>query len=224
MKLYSEILSNVLKILLWAMVGLSAVSLVTTIIYAIDIDFYLDYAYSYDGFIDVSSSVLYYIIIVVFLIWIFRVHMDLKELFPFFTRSPGMSLACMMIPGFNIYGIPSTYLRIGDQLQTVTATNKHGKYISTLAVPLIIIFYVNNIFTRVLLKDSYPSDTQLLTQNSLLILTYVIYLVLVIQISSGLKIVSMKKTTIDTEINNLPEDDWVSNNLIKDTTDSTQKA
>lgn len=224
MKLYSEIWSNVLKILLWAMVGLSAVSLVTTIIYAIDIDLYLDYAYSYDGFIDVFSSVLYYIIIVVFLIWIFRVHMDLKELFPFFTRSPGMSLACMMIPGFNIYGIPSTYLRIGDQLQAVTATNKHGKYISTLAVPLIIIFYVNNIFTRVLVKDSYPSDTQLLTQNSLLILTYVIYLVLVIQISSGLKIVSMKKTSIDTEINNLPEDDWVSNNLIKDTTDSTQKA
>jgi hypothetical protein len=88
MILKSEMMSSILRIMLWALVTLTTLNLIATLIYAVDISFYMDSIYSINSFINSLSSVLYIIIIVIYLIWIYRVHMDLIVCFPSYPRSP----------------------------------------------------------------------------------------------------------------------------------------
>jgi hypothetical protein len=81
MKLKSEMISNILKIMLWALVTLTTLSLIATVIYTIDSSFYMDSIYPINSFIDSLSTMLYILIIVIYLIWIYRVHMDLAVSF-----------------------------------------------------------------------------------------------------------------------------------------------
>lgn len=214
MKLYSEMLSTIMKILLWALVGCASIVFICTVIYTIDVDFYIDYAYSLDGFIEVVSSVLYYIILVIYLIWIYRVHMDLKDIFPFYQRSPGMALACMMVPFFNFYGIPSTYSRIGNHLESLPAAHKQGRIISGLAAPLIILFLVSSILNRVISKSATePSSTLLLLSTLGGVVLYIVFLTLCIQVSQGLKNARTKTPEEPVEFDLTPPADWVSTNI-----------
>jgi len=224
MKLYSEMLSTIMKILLWALVGCASIVFICTAIYAIDIDLYIDYAYSLDGFIEVVSSVLYYIILVIYLIWIYRVHMDLKDLFPFYQRSPGMALACMMVPFFNFYGIPSTYSRIGNHLASLPATHKQGRIISGLAAPLIILFLVSSGLNRLITKSvTEPSSTLLLLSTLGSVVLYTVFLTLCIQVSQGLKNARTKTPEEPTELDLTPPADWVSASITNHT-EPVQKA
>ncbi|QMV42489.1 hypothetical protein [Cohnella cholangitidis] len=227
MKLYSEVLSNVLKILLWALVALVSISLLCTVVLAIDVNLYVDYAYSLDGFVGICASVLYFIVLVIYLIWIYRVHVDLRDLFPFYSRTPGMSLACMMIPFFNFYGIPSTYYRMGQYMQRLPATLKQGRFISGLAAPLIILFFVTSGLTRVITRMEDPSATLYLVSSIFDVALYSVFLSLCILVSRGLKNASLSRQSAAAELDapelSAPESetpksdapDWVSNNLAK---------
>ncbi|WP_239618124.1 hypothetical protein [Cohnella mopanensis] len=232
MRLYSEVMSNVLKILLWALVALVSISLLCTIVFAIDVDLYLDYAYSLDGFVGICASVLYYIVLIIYLIWIYRVHVDLRDLFPFYSRTPGMSLACMMIPFFNFYGIPSTYYRMGQYMQRLPATLKQGRFISGLAAPLITLFFVTSGLNRVITRMEEPSATLYLVSSIFDVALYTLFLVLCILVSRGLKNACLSRQSAVSELDSpelstpelstpeletpkLDAPDWVSNNLSK---------
>lgn len=186
-KLYSEVLSNVFKILLTILVSLSAINLLSTVVYSVNETAYFDYAYELDSFVSLFGTVLFYIVLVVYLVWIYRIHMDLQSLFPFYSRSPGMALACNMIPIFNIYGIPSVFLRIGRQFDGTPSTSRQGQFIIGMVAPLILLYLLDNSVSRYLARlDTEPSATLLIVSGVLTTALYTCYLTLCVQISKAL--------------------------------------
>ncbi len=215
MTLKSEIMSKVLTIMLLVLVAFSAINLISTIVYAIDLNLYIDYVYSIDGFVNILSVVIYYIILVIYLIWIYRVHMDLNTLFPHYPRTPGKSLVCMMVPFYSFYGIPSTYSKIGEHLQKIPSARKQGFNITGLTAPLIIFFLLSWGLNRVISKSGAdPSSTLLLIFGVVELITHSVYLALCINVSRGLKNAHNNDAPI-TPILDEPAD-WVSSNLTND--------
>jgi hypothetical protein len=193
LRLKSEILSNILKILLWSLVALSAAELLSTIIFAIDSTFYMHYVYSFNSFVNLLSYVLYYLIIVIYLVWIYRVHMDLNQLFIRYPRSPGSALACMIVPFYSFYGIPSTYRVIGGHfLHETQGIEKQGKWVHGLAVPLIICILTTNLLNRVIAGSAEDTNSALLVSSGAIeLITYTLFLALCIFVSQGLKQMSL---------------------------------
>lgn len=186
-KLYSEVLSNVFKFLLAILVSLSALNLLGTIVYSVSENAYIDYVYDLNAIISLFATILYYIVLVVYLVWIYRVHMDMQSLFPCFSRSPGMALACNMIPFFNIYGIPSVFIRIGRQFDGTPSTSRQGKFIIGMVAPLILLYISTTAVNRFAAGlDTEPSTTLLLVSGVLTTALYASYLTLCVQISKAL--------------------------------------
>ncbi|QGQ99364.1 hypothetical protein EHS13_33135 [Paenibacillus psychroresistens] len=210
MKLKSEMVSSILRIMLWALVTLTTLNLLATIIYAVDTSFYMDSIYSINSFINSLSTVLYILIIVIYLIWIYRVHMDLVVIFPSYPRSSGSALACSMIPIYSFYGLPSTYLMIGEHFQNEnTGAQKQGRWISGLAVPMIISLILINLLNRLVTNsDGDANVSLLLVSNVAELSTHIMFLSLCIFVAKGLQLIhfnsQIPKSTYD--IN--PE--WVS--------------
>jgi hypothetical protein len=191
-KLYSEVLSGVLKILLISLVALASLSWLGTLAYSLNEAFYVNYVYSVDNFIQIFANVLYYIVLVLYLIWIYRVHMDLNRLFPLYPRSPGMALACNLIPFFSFYGIPSVYSQIGHAFQGQPSTSRAGSQIRGLAGPLIILLIASNLTNRLVGNQNDPTVAGLLVAGGLSILLYVVFLTLCVLVSRSVKIASQR--------------------------------
>ncbi|MBW5448945.1 hypothetical protein GE107_23170 [Cohnella sp. CFH 77786] len=187
-KLKSEMMSNVMKILLWPLIVLAVVDVLFMAVYAIDLEVFAEYVFPFYGFENTVAVVLYYIVIILFLIWIYRVHMDLNLLFPRFPRTPGGSLACIMVPFYNFYGIPSVYNMIGTHFLTeTTRLRKEGRWVRGLSVPLLIFMLGTNGLNRVIRGADEPSDTLLLSESISSLTLYAIFLILVLMVSQGLK-------------------------------------
>ncbi|MFB9279583.1 hypothetical protein [Cohnella cellulosilytica] len=186
-KLHSEVLSNVFKILLAVLVALSAIDPLGTIVYSVSETTYFDYVYNLDTFVYLFATILYYIVLVVYLVWIYRIHMDMRSLFPFFSRSPGMALACNMIPFFNVYGIPSVFIRIGRQFDGAPSTSRQGRFIIGMVAPLILLQISANVVNRLVnALDTEVSTTLLLVSGVLTTALYASYLTLCLLISKAL--------------------------------------
>lgn len=54
---------------------------------------------------------------VVFLVWIHRLHQDLRQRFPDYPITPGQAVARMAIPLYNLWGIYSVYGTLATRLQ-----------------------------------------------------------------------------------------------------------
>jgi len=186
-KLHSEVLSNTLTILLIILVSLNVLSVLSTVIYMIDEDAYFDYFSNLDGIVGLFALIMGVIVVIIFLVWIFRVHMDMWSLFPFFSRSPGMALACVMIPIFNFYGIPSVYYRIGKELGSQPRSSKQGTAIQALIAPLVIVYFFSVVTNNYVRKEVDPSVAIILVSVVASTILASMYLALVLTIARGLK-------------------------------------
>lgn len=187
-KLKSEMLSNLLKILLWVLVALGTASFLAIIVFWIDVDVFIEHVYPLAGIIDISSAYLYYIDVVIYLIWIYRVHMDLNRLFPRYPRTPGGALSCIMVPVYSLYGVPSVYLTIGTHFQTETSKlRKEGRWVSGLAVPLLILLICANFLNQSVKRMEEPSAALLFSATFANMILYVVFLMLCLKISEGLR-------------------------------------
>ncbi|WP_276356077.1 DUF4328 domain-containing protein [Cohnella caldifontis] len=187
MKLKSDTISGLLKILLSALVVLQTADLLSTIVYSAGADFFSDKLYPVYEFIGVALTVLYYIVLVLYLVWLYRVHMDLNRLFPRYPRTPGGALACTIVPFYNLYGIPSIYNMIGTHFQTETARlRKAGAWVSGMAVPLLIVIMASNGLNRAIQRADDPSNALLLATSVVDLISYLIYLALCRWVSQGL--------------------------------------
>lgn len=184
----SAMMSNLFQMLLWVLVGFGALELLGMIVYAIDLEFFSDYLYTGYGIIEIMTIVLYYIVIVLYLVWIYRVHMDLRQFFPDFPRSPGGAIAATLIPFYSIYGVPSTYFKIGDHfLQARSILFKEARWVRGLALPLILAITAANILQRVIRGIDTEVSAQLLVAESIVTCAmYVIFLLLCRFVSQGL--------------------------------------
>jgi len=187
LKLKSELVSNVLKILLWALVFLQSLELASMLVYVSSYDAFMDNLYEIYGFILLLIRYLYIIVIVVYLIWIYRVHMDMQSRFPMFDRSPGMSLVFNMVPLFNLYGVPAVYIAIGNQFATHPQLRDKGRFIRALALPLLISFLVSYFLNQYIKLVDEVSDGTLLLSSIAQFGLYCIFLQLCLKISQGLE-------------------------------------
>ncbi|MDG0794034.1 hypothetical protein OMP38_26825 [Cohnella ginsengisoli] len=185
-------LSNLLKILLWVLVALGAASFLAIVIFWIDVDVFIEHVYPLAGIIlDISSAYLYYIDVVIYLIWIYRVHMDLNRLYPHYPRTPGGALSCIMVPVYSLYGVPSVYLTIGTHFQTeASKLKKEGRWVSGLAVPLLILLICANILNQSVKRMEEPSTALLFSTTLANLILYVVFLMLCLKISQGLRSVN----------------------------------
>ncbi|MBO7746241.1 DUF4328 domain-containing protein [Paenibacillus sp. MWE-103] len=184
--LKSDLFSFVLKILLSALVALSAGDLCLSMIYVADYGLFNDHFYPAYGFVELISTILYIVIAIIFLIWIYRVHMDLNRLYLRYPRTPAEALLGMIIPLYNLYGIPSTFMRIGSRYQSTPALRRAGGWISGLAVPLVLLTLVSGFTNQAVAGADDVSGTLLFASSLISFAVYVIYLALALLVSRGL--------------------------------------
>jgi hypothetical protein len=61
---------------------------------------------------------LHIITVILFLVWMYLLHHDLKILFGTYPLTPGQSLAQLMIPFYNLWGIRNVFSTLGERLKT----------------------------------------------------------------------------------------------------------
>lgn len=202
MPLKSEFLSKLLKILLLPILVFKLVDFLSSIVISQSTDWFLTYINPFYGFLNVVASVANVIVIILFLIWIYRVHMDLNRLIVTYSRSPGMALACVMIPFFNFYGIPSNYFIMGNHFKEESIQlRKEGRWISGLAVPVILFSIIGNVLTRSLNADE-ANAMLMISASAFNLIVIGIYYALCHFVSNGLRKLQDIRGELD-----IPEDE-----------------
>ena len=75
----------------------------------------------FETFIDIhsiSQLLLYIITIILFFVWMYLLHSDLKLLFRTYPITPGQALAQLMIPFYNLWGVWNVFSTLAERLRT----------------------------------------------------------------------------------------------------------
>ncbi|PLR75767.1 hypothetical protein CU633_19205 [Bacillus sp. V3-13] len=153
LELRSNRLSNLLVFLLRANAIMAGIYAVSQIIFLINEHFYMDYVYSIGSFTYAFYLMLFFVIAVLFFIWIYRVHQDLRQLDFAYPLAP-KDAAMIMIPPLSIAGLAYTYIKVARffkkyEILTGKAGRKllwlTGSIYGLIAANLIIRFYEDNI-------------------------------------------------------------------------------
>ncbi|AYC29981.1 hypothetical protein [Paenisporosarcina cavernae] len=156
MKLKSLDTGNILKIFLWAAIILSLSIFVTTLIYSLWYDFYLKIELV-DMFLESVFSILLLMMIIIYLVWIFNVHQDLKELIPSYPISPWGAIRRITIPFYNIYGLWAVYSTLKGYLSYDEKTKKLGIILGVYIPIYYFLHWTSNIFDS-FIKRSFAME------------------------------------------------------------------
>jgi hypothetical protein len=99
--------------LLWVVLGVGLVSTLFSLLQVIAQPLYQLLAFL-DGLISIISLILGVTSVIVFLIWLHRLHADLKNLFQEYPISPGGAIARFLIPIYSLWGIANTLSTFAD--------------------------------------------------------------------------------------------------------------
>lgn len=190
MKVKSERTGKFLFLLL--LVGLigSSLSFVCSTIHAWNEDYYFDYI----EWIDVSLSLftlgIALLSVIFFLIWIFRVHRDFRDITTDYPITPGGALRRIMIPLYNIVGMWSVYSSMARYLvKQDDESMKHGQKL----MGLIPFYYfgqmVYNGLNRAMVRNDNPPISLELWTVGLEIFVSLMYISMFLTITDGLKAV-----------------------------------
>lgn len=108
MNLKSEGITNVLQIFLWVTLVLISFTFLTTLIFTVNYDFYLQIELI-DSFLNLIFAIIYIMLGVIYLIWLFIFHKDLNRIYPDYPISPWGAIARVLIPFYSIYGLWNVY-------------------------------------------------------------------------------------------------------------------
>ncbi|AZN39636.1 hypothetical protein [Paenibacillus albus] len=189
MKLKSEVLSNVMRIMLTILIAVTLLDFVGSLLFAISESLYMDSFNTVFSMISTIKVVLYFTICLVYLVWIYMVHVDLCQFIDPYPRSPLGALAAMIIPIYSFYGLPSTFSRMGHQLEQHSSTQKLGSRIGSLSAPLIILLLFNIVMNRLLQLNS--NEAALFIASDIIALAlYMLFLLLTRYISQSLSLLA----------------------------------
>ena len=182
--LKSKTISFILTLFLAVSLGLSLVSGIMTLIYIGAEDFYYDYLSNLDNYFSTADLFIYYFIIILYLIWLFQIHRDLKRCFSFYPISPWGALFRMM-PIVSIWGIGDTFITLGKFIKRYD--HSLGKWIHILIPFLYITLFTVNFMNKMLKKNwGSASDNMLLTALMFEIAFAVVILLMTIFITKGM--------------------------------------
>lgn len=146
MDLTNQSIGNVLRTFLIIAMVTSGINIVTTFFYAyLYYEVYVEIA-SLDQVVVIADILIWYIACIIFLIWIFKVHADLRKINPEYRISPGGSLARILIPFYNIYGYWSVFSTMADYFKEQSNIKNIGNRLA-LMIPF---FYILLLGTQLL--------------------------------------------------------------------------
>lgn len=202
-KLKSETVGRLLKLLLWPGLALSVYDIGSTTVFGTTTAWYIDNLYPIDGFLSICNYVLYILTAIVFLVWLYRLHMDLNALYPSLTRSPGIVLASFIVPFWNFFGIARTFHIVGQtyrherpgipviELQRPTIDIRLGQIGARMVAvnPLLFItLFGTSLLSRWVQRQDNAPFSSLLALSVLDAGKYAVFLLLCYGASQGLKL------------------------------------
>ncbi|MBN3879203.1 MULTISPECIES: DUF4328 domain-containing protein [unclassified Nostoc] len=114
--LKSASVGRLLVRLLWVLLGFGIASTLLSLLEVIAKPLYQLLA-SLDALISVVTLLFSLISIIVFLIWLYRLHADLKNIFKEYPITPGGAIARFLIPIYSLWGIANTLSTFADRFK-----------------------------------------------------------------------------------------------------------
>ncbi|HYP26392.1 MAG TPA: DUF4328 domain-containing protein [Blastocatellia bacterium] len=115
--LKSESIGNILIAFLWTGLGVSVLSLLFSLSEFLAPDFYTQLAIL-DAVNVLIQALITVITIILFLVWMYQLHADLKVLFNPYPVSSGEAMAQLIIPFYNLWGIWNVFATLADRLKS----------------------------------------------------------------------------------------------------------
>ncbi|NJR15158.1 MAG: hypothetical protein HC785_05260 [Calothrix sp. CSU_2_0] len=96
--------------------------------------------------------------VIIFCVWLYRIHLDFKNLFGDYAITPGGSIARFLIPFYNIWGIANIFNTFADKFEPEGGDlNKFGKDVRSLIAPFYGCLFGSNAINRVAIQESFKN-------------------------------------------------------------------
>ncbi|MBC1218460.1 DUF4328 domain-containing protein [Nostoc sp. UCD121] len=102
--------------LLWVLLGFGVASTLLSLLQLIAKPLYQLLA-SLDALISIVTLLFSLISIIVFMIWLYRLHADLRDIFKEYPITPGGAIARFLIPIYSLWGIANTLSTFADRFK-----------------------------------------------------------------------------------------------------------
>lgn len=207
MEFTSKTTGNILKIFLLIGTILSGVLVITTFFFAYFNDFFQSIM-KVDQTVSFFYFILWIITLFIYLIWIYKVHKDLRKLNPEYPIKPGGALARVLIPIYNLYGMWNVFSTMVDFFKNHAMTESYAKSLKTLIPFYYILFFVTGTLQRMMNRN-------LILNEQVIFLTYLLDFFFMISIFLMTKVIldafsvlksdNLMESDIDQDENNLKD-------------------
>jgi hypothetical protein len=197
--LKSKAIGHILLMFLWVSLGLSCVSGVLNLIYMYSFEVYDQHLTIIDHYLSSSNIFVYVIEVIIFLIWLYLIHVDLKRCYTFYPITPWGALL-RNLPLVNIWGLANLYNTMGTFFGRNDAGTAKRIRISVpfLYITLFGLNFINKLIQR---NQGDISDTLLLTSTAFEIAFSAVILIMAITITRGLALASLtNKDKLDMKV------------------------
>lgn len=142
--------------LLWVLLGFGIASTLLSLLQVIAQPLYQLLA-SLDALISIVTSLFNLTSIIVFLIWLYRLHADLRNLFKEYPITPGGAIARFLIPIYSLWGIANTLSTFADRFKVEGDDfTRLSEQVRSLITPLYVFMMGSNFVNRIAAKN--PQD------------------------------------------------------------------
>lgn len=125
MQLRSKRLGSVLTKFLWADIVLTSILMINLVIaQVVGVG---DSFINYDAIVALLLGVNLLIYTVIYLVWLHKVHNDLREMDSSYPITPGGALARVLIPFYNLYGLWNVYSTMSTHFKESASSHEAGK-------------------------------------------------------------------------------------------------
>ncbi|WP_400162460.1 hypothetical protein ACAF76_002440 [Brevibacillus sp. TJ4] len=151
-------------------------------------DVYLEYVLSIDIVVDLFAYIVYWMMLILYLVWIWRLHKEYRQLAPNYPVTPGGALARILIPFYSIvgmwtvYSIMARFLRGYDEM-----TARYGMRIRFLIPFYYFAHVLSSLVTRLAASQEGAIWYVWMTGSDLL--ATLSYLAMFVAVSAGLRAV-----------------------------------
>ncbi len=124
---------------LWADIGLTTVLLIN--IFIAQVVEVSETFVNYDAIVALLLGLNFFVCIVIYLVWLYKVHNDLREMNSSYPITPGGALRRVMIPFYNLYGLWNVYSTMATYFKESGSTHEAGKKLA-IYTPIYYFLYI----------------------------------------------------------------------------------
>ncbi len=154
--LKSEAAGTFLVYALYLGLALASFSLLCSLVQVLNPELY-ESIETLDGILTLTHLVMLITAAILFLIWMYQLHAELRTIFRPYPISSGQALASLAIPIYNLWGIWNVFATLADRLKTQGGELAESGGALKFWLPLLyIVIFVSRILNRILtLQEKY---------------------------------------------------------------------